>query len=119
MGNIRFALDDVTARGVDVQLKFKGDLSPQPIGPGKLTWVDHIEIRKEDGCQIPRRLYKITAPATIQTAPNMPPRKISFPMIFDADDVLWISEGPLNAEDEPAIVTPGGNRTGGLHIPGR
>lgn len=148
MGDFRYAFDDVIARKVEIQIKFKNDINPQPIGPGKL---EHVEIvagpsqwlvelpsgvmmhntynqaEADRRCsEIPTSvvreskttvaLYKITVPAMLQT-PNGGAKKMLMPMIFDPDDVLWFSEGPLNADNEPAVITMGGNRSpGGIHL---
>jgi len=102
--------------GKDIQVKFKHEIQPQPLGPGKL---DRITLTGNGG--VIEYVYVLRVPAAAPTGQYTKPVMFVMPIVFAADAVLWISEGPLDEEGNPAVITPanGGKTPGGLHIPGR
>lgn len=104
----------------DLQIKLKDDPSP-PYGPGKLELVT-VDVQNGGegnsamGVPFTARFFKQTAPALIQ-GPGGQPHEILLPIIFSADDVLWITEGPINKDREKLIQEiPSKKTPGGLHI---
>lgn len=118
---IKHAFDEAIDRGVELQIKLKGDLNPAPLGPGK---VERVVIHVND----PRgafdsTAYKMFVPAAMQGKPGSGVVQMVLPIVFDVDDVLWFSEGPLNKDGEQVVTTMKqssslpGRTPGGLHIP--
>lgn len=99
--------------GKDILLKFKLDISQRPLA-GKLEAFDVLAA----GAQSSTRYYKLLAQAMVMDdEQGRGQRMVVLPHVFAAEDVLWVSEGPV----ENSIVTPGGNgrRTpAGLEIVG-
>ena len=89
-----------------VQLKLKGDLAMVQgfggIGPGKLAPYEGFP-----------GFFVITVQAAMQTSPQAPPKPFQMPILFHAEDVMWISTGPEKI-DEPLIATPAET---GIQIP--
>lgn len=69
----------------EVQVKLK-DFSPQPLGPGKVERVDGVE----GAFRIITEVISV-----IQGAIGKQQQNMLLPVLFTADDVLWISERPI------------------------
>jgi hypothetical protein len=115
--SIKAAFDEALSRGVELQIKFKNDPNPAPLGPGK---IERFEIA---GAQLDH-IYKMFVPAAMGGKPGHGPIQMVLPIVFDIDDVLWFTEGPLNQDGEKVVTTPKnggatlpGRTPGGLHIP--
>lgn len=95
----------------DILLKFKGDIAPSPMGPGRLSRLDDWHQRAEpDGTVSAQHGYQLLTPSVIGD-PNGQRANVLLPIVFEAEDVLWISTGPIHPNGESAIVTPGGKRS--------
>src|SRR3972149_1728374 len=99
--------------GKAVLLKFKLDISRDP-EPGKLerftVWGANHEAAQD--------FYKLLVTAMMSAADGRT-KPVILPKVFAAEDVLWISEGPIDVEGGQ-IVTPdnGQQRTAsGLVVP--
>lgn len=82
-----------------IQIRFKNDLSANgaPLGPGRL---EQRTVADASGATL--TLYCFWAPVVLGGAGGR--QEITLPMIFNPDDVLWISTGPVEA-DTARIVT--------------
>jgi hypothetical protein len=113
------ALDQLieTDAGLELQIKLKHDLNPAPLGPGK---IERIVITNEGHAD--EVVYKMFVPAGFQQGKNV--TQMILPIVFSGDDILWFSEGPLNAAGEKVVTTttkephPGNRSPSGL-ITGR
>lgn len=97
--------------GKNIQLKFAGD--PHPVGPVEL------EVASTDHAWL---IFRINLPAMMQAPGGRQPVQVIMPIDFDADAVVWVSEGPNNAEGDKLvhdIPAPGGRTAGGIVIPPR
>lgn len=93
--------------GKHLQIKLR-DVHPQPIGPGIVTEIDGTE-----------GAYRIVTEAQLQNAKTGQLTPVLLPVVFDVDDVLWVSEAPVINGEASAIIMPGNSAPrGGLHIPG-
>jgi hypothetical protein len=124
---IKAALDEAIDRGVELQIKFKND----PGGPLPQGKIERIAIATlpvtngDDEDHVPVKSpvhYRLMAPAEVPSRSGQP-NKMFLPIVFDAEDVLWFTEGPLTADGEKVVVTPtmsaapGGRTPSGIHIP--
>lgn len=103
--------------GKNVQIKLRGE--PRELGPGKL---EEITKREEigDTTHVGLPLFRFHVPAHLGD-PRQPQsiKQVILPVDFEAEDVVWVSEGPKNADGEQLVQPLPGNRTpGGLVIGG-
>ena len=117
-------LQQLIAKGApSVQIALKSLL--QPIGRGRLEVYSQVVTTDDKVIEPPPGLYCLQVEAMLpQPSPinGMPPTltKVTLPMIFSAEDVLWVSEGMLNDKGEPMVIdmpqrAPAPPR-GGLHV---
>jgi hypothetical protein len=98
----------IAAKCESIQIALKG---AAPIGPGKVE-VIHVTPENLLGDHAGTvSLYKITVRAHVgqpSAIPGMPPAltEVCLPMVFRGDDILWISEGPLDSEGKPMVIDP-------------
>ncbi len=102
----------ITYADKEIQLKFQGD--PSPVGPVKLEVVDNKKV--SGGI-----FFRINLPAMMGVAGQQPVQVI-LPIDFDAEAVVWVSEGPKNGEGDKLVhdlaAPHGTGRTpGGIVIP--
>ncbi len=106
----------------DVQIKFKGEIQPQPL-VGKLS--KHVLIKRDHlytdlVSHVDVGMFQIVTVGAISDGKGGVAGHVLLPIIFDAEDVLWLSTGPIQSDGTSAIMTPGGNRSpSGLVIPGQ
>lgn len=86
---------DYVNKDQEIQIKLRGDVIVGQgiggIGPGKVTTTKHEGI------------YSITQAVTMMSDTGPKPVQMSF--MFDAEDVIWLTEGPKQL-DQPRIVVP-------------
>lgn len=120
-------LDHYLDRATPVQVRLKHDLSPAAggpfgaaLGPGTLKRVTLPPAASNGTGTVLEDLYEIQLAVTIGRPGQPGGSQMRMPLIFSVDDVLWLSTGPIAADDGPAIITPGdGSRrsSGGIHVP--
>lgn len=102
------------ANGNEVQIKFRGEIQPEPM-------IGTLEEKYLSGAPTP--YFVFNAKILMRTGQHTPPRQVTMPMAFDAADVLWVSEGPLNEDGDRLVINPSNNGKGtggsGLVIPPR
>lgn len=99
---MRALLDSYVASGKPLQVKF-ADSSDPPIGPGK---IEHVTFEPSSGISY----YRMEVPG--QLGQGRTTRSVVVPIVFTADRVLWVTEGPQEVA-QSAITTVG---AGGIHI---
>ncbi len=97
----------ITAGCKSIQVGLRGS---QPIGPGRVERIDVPLTVPENGQQVTGTLYKILVDAMIGTPssiPGMQPQltQVVLPMVFSPAEIVWLSEGPLDAEGNPIVTT--------------
>lgn len=102
-------LDSYVKSGKELQVKFCNDPGP-PVGPSKIEIVEVPATHPGP----PTAFYRMRAPAMIPGPPGAPPKQTHIPVVFAAESVLWVTEGP---EEESRVQTIGGRTSpGGIHI---
>lgn len=109
--------------GKSIQLKFRGD--SRELGPGKLEQIPIITA-SDDGevTTYSGTFFRLNVEAMMGD-PRQPQAqtRVTLPLDFDAEEVVWVSEGPKNAEGDKLVhdIAPAGEKRtgGGIVIPGR
>ncbi|HZJ65901.1 MAG TPA: hypothetical protein VFD36_20480 [Kofleriaceae bacterium] len=112
---LRHVLEYLIEKGATkVQLNIRG---AGMMGPGRLELVE-LPIRKtERASSLPegypeekaRDLYRFYVQSAVQlpsAMKGMPPQVLeaTLPIIFCSDDVVWVSEGPIDDDGNPIVI---------------